>query len=573
MFTLFSRLDWFFKSHKKPYLIALISLIFIDIFILVPPMLVGLISDGIKASTLSYKTFITLVSLLFILSLINYLLGYLADYHLFSNAYSAMHEIRKKIMEKLIKQNPFFYHHHSSGEIMARSTSDVSSIGDYTGFGIMTLMDSTFYPLIILLLMLRISWQLTLISILPFPLLILASKYLEDKIDESFSAAQKSTDKLSAMVLAHGKGLRVLRAYVQEDRQEEIFGELSKELMNHRNDVSKYVSLFNLTTRAIPGLSYFLAMGLSSYLMAKNQLSLGSLISINLYLGMLAWPMMAFGEYMAVNQQAITSWNRIEELLNFDDEPLPEGDGEIPGNIISFSQVNFKYSESQGIEDISLELEPGKHLGLVGPIGSGKTTLMKQLLAIYPIPEGLTIDGTAFKDLDLGLYRQGLGYVPQEHVLFSKTLKENITLGEDGDDILEVLERAGFITDLKQMPEGVNTLLGENGINLSGGQRQRLSLARALYRNPKLLLLDDTLSAVDNLTQSKIEMHLKNLPQDTSLVIISHRLSAVRNCSEILVMDQGRISERGSHEELMKNKGWYYDQWLKQGGRDEKTPA
>lgn len=573
MFTLFSRLDWFFKSHKKPYLIALISLIFIDIFILVPPMLVGLISDGIKASTLSYKTFITLVSLLFILSLINYLLGYLADYHLFSNAYSAMHEIRKKIMEKLIKQNPFFYHHHSSGEIMARSTSDVSSIGDYTGFGIMTLMDSTFYPLIILLLMLRISWQLTLISILPFPLLILASKYLEDKIDESFSAAQKSTDKLSAMVLAHGKGLRVLRAYVQEDRQEEIFGELSKELMNHRNDVSKYVSLFNLTTRAIPGLSYFLAMGLSSYLMAKNQLSLGSLISINLYLGMLAWPMMAFGEYMAVNQQAITSWNRIEELLNFDDEPLPEGDGEIPGNIISFSQVNFKYSESQGIEDISLELEPGKHLGLVGPIGSGKTTLMKQLLAIYPIPEGLTIDGTAFKDLDLGLYRQGLGYVPQEHVLFSKTLKENITLGEDGDDILEVLERAGFITDLKQMPEGVNTLLGENGINLSGGQRQRLSLARALYRNPKLLLLDDTLSAVDNLTQSKIEMHLKNLPQDTSLVIISHRLSAVRNCSEILVMDQGRISERGSHEELMKNKGWYYDQWLKQGGRDEKTLA
>lgn len=573
MFTLFSRLDWFFKSHKKPYLIALISLIFIDIFILVPPMLVGLISDGIKASTLSYKTFITLVSLLFILSLINYLLGYLADYHLFSNAYSAMHEIRKKIMEKLIKQNPFFYHHHSSGEIMARSTSDVSSIGDYTGFGIMTLMDSTFYPLIILLLMLRISWQLTLISILPFPLLILASKYLEDKIDESFSAAQKSTDKLSAMVLAHGKGLRVLRAYVQEDRQEEIFGELSKELMNHRNDVSKYVSLFNLTTRAIPGLSYFLAMGLSSYLMAKNQLSLGSLISINLYLGMLAWPMMAFGEYMAVNQQAITSWNRIEDLLNFDDEPLPEGDGEIPGNIISFSQVNFKYSESQGIEDISLELEPGKHLGLVGPIGSGKTTLMKQLLAIYPIPEGLTIDGTAFKDLDLGLYRQGLGYVPQEHVLFSKTLKENITLGEDGDDILEVLERAGFITDLKQMPEGVNTLLGENGINLSGGQRQRLSLARALYRNPKLLLLDDTLSAVDNLTQSKIEMHLKNLPQDTSLVIISHRLSAVRNCSEILVMDQGRISERGSHEELMKNKGWYYDQWLKQGGSDEKTPA
>ncbi|NLY72505.1 MAG: ABC transporter ATP-binding protein [Tissierellia bacterium] len=573
MFTLFSRLDWFFKSHKKPYLIALISLIFIDIFILVPPMLVGLISDGIKASTLSYKTFITLVSLLFILSLINYLLGYLADYHLFSNAYSAMHEIRKKIMEKLIKQNPFFYHHHSSGEIMARSTSDVSSIGDYTGFGIMTLMDSTFYPLIILLLMLRISWQLTLISILPFPLLILASKYLEDKIDESFSAAQKSTDKLSAMVLAHGKGLRVLRAYVQEDRQEEIFGELSKELMNHRNDVSKYVSLFNLTTRAIPGLSYFLAMGLSSYLMAKNQLSLGSLISINLYLGMLAWPMMAFGEYMAVNQQAITSWNRIEDLLNFDDEPLPEGDGEIPGNIISFSQVNFKYSESQGIEDISLELEPGKHLGLVGPIGSGKTTLMKQLLAIYPIPEGLTIDGTAFKDLDLGLYRQGLGYVPQEHVLFSKTLKENITLGEDGDDILEVLERAGFLTDLKQMPEGVNTLLGENGINLSGGQRQRLSLARALYRNPKLLLLDDTLSAVDNLTQSKIEMHLKNLPQDTSLVIISHRLSAVRNCSEILVMDQGRISERGSHEELMKNKGWYYDQWLKQGGSDEKTPA
>lgn len=573
MFKLFSRLDWFFKGHKKSYITALISLIFIDVFILVPPMLVGIISDGIKADNLDYQTFLILICLLFALSLVNYSLGYLADYHLFSGAYAAMHEIRKKIMEKLIKQNPFFYYHHSSGEIMARSTSDVSSIGDYAGFGIMTLLDSTFYPLVILFLMSRISWQLTLVSILPFPLLIFASKYLEDKIDQSFSAAQKSTDKLSAMVLAHGRGLRVLRAYVQEDSQEVEFGLLSKDLMSHRNDVSKYVTLFNLTTRAIPGMSFFLAMALGSLLLAKNQLSLGGLVSINLYLGMLAWPMMAFGEYMAVNQQALTSWGRIEELLNFDDEPLPVGAGLLPGDIINLTKVNFSYSNCQGIEDINLEILPGQHLGLVGPIGSGKTTLLKQLLAIYPIPEGISIDGVSLKDLNLDFYRQGLGYVPQEHVLFSKTLGENITLGEAGEDVYSVLERAGFLPDLEDMPQGINTLLGENGINLSGGQRQRLSLARALYRRPKLLLLDDTLSAVDNLTQSKIESHLKDLPPDTSLVIISHRLSAVRNCSEILVMDQGRISERGSHEELLNNKGWYYDQWLKQGGQNEKTPA
>ena len=211
MLSLFKDLGWFYKSHKKAYLIAFISLIFIDIFILVPPMLVGTISDGLREASLSYRDFLLLIGLLYTLAITNYVLGYFADFNLFSTAYGAMHETRTLIMKKLIKQNPFFFFHHSSGEIMSRSTSDVSSLGDYTGFGMMALMDSTFYPAIILLLMARISWQLTLVSILPFPLLIISSKYLEDKIETSFSAAQKKTDELSAMVLAHARGLRVLR--------------------------------------------------------------------------------------------------------------------------------------------------------------------------------------------------------------------------------------------------------------------------------------------------------------------------------------------------------------------------
>ncbi len=565
MFTLIKELDWFYKSHKKPYTIALISLVLIDIFILVPPMLVGIISDGLERASLSFENFKLLIALLFILSLLNYLLGYFADFYLFNAANSAMNELRKKIMTKLIKQNPFFFHQHSSGEIMARSTSDVSSLGDYTGFGMMALMDSTLYPALILLLMARISWQLTLVSVIPFPLLIVTSKYLEDKIDQSFSSAQNRTDELSAKVLAHARGLRILRAYIQEDTELDEFSKLSLALRDDRNQVSKYITLYSLTTRMIPGLGFFLSMAFGASLLKESLITLGGLVSISLYLGMLSWPMMAFGEYMAVNQQAKTSWRRIEKLLAFDDEPLPQGGPIPPGENISFKDVNFNYKDSQGLIQVSLEIPQGKKLGIVGPIGSGKTTLLRQLLAIYPPAQGISIDGEDFDRINLEIYRSQLGFVPQEHVLFSKSLRDNILLGDhEESDLMEVLDRAGFIPDLEEMPQGLDTLLGENGINLSGGQKQRLSLARALYRQPSLLLLDDTLSAVDNLTQSYIERQFDKLPRSTSLVIISHRLSAVKNCDEILVLQEGRIVERGLHHQLLANKAWYYEQWIKQ---------
>lgn len=567
MFLLLKELSWFYKAHKKSYIIAFLALIFIDVFILVPPMMVGFIRDGLAHENLPFGRFIVLITLLFVLSLTNYLLGYFADFHLFNAANAAMHEIRQRIMRKLIHQNPFFFHHHSSGEIMARSTGDVSSLGDYTGFGMMALMDSTFYPAVILLLMSRISWQLTLISILPFPLLIFASKYLEEKIDESFTRAQKRMDELSAMVLAHARGLRVLRAYVQERDQEEKFNDLSEALRSDRNDVSKYITLFSFTTRAVPGLSFFLAMGFGAGLLQKGLVTLGELVTINLYLGMLTWPMMAFGEYIAVNQTAKTSWGRIMELLLFDDEPLPQGGELPPGEDIRFSKVSFDYGNTPGLRNINLDIPQGKHLGIVGPIGSGKTTLMRQLLAIYPLAEGITLNGHPLKEIDLNLYRQSLGFVPQEHILFSKSLKKNILLGEEESAYLnQCLDMAGFLPDLEEMPEGIETLLGENGINLSGGQKQRLSLARALYRKPKILLLDDTLSAVDNLTQNYIEKHLEHLSKETTLIIISHRLSAVRNCDEIIVLDKGRILEKGSHEKLLELQGWYREQWIKQGG-------
>ncbi|NLY37323.1 MAG: ABC transporter ATP-binding protein [Tissierellia bacterium] len=569
MFHLLYELKWFYKAHKKSYHIALTALVFIDVFILVPPMFVGIIRDGLQSNTLTFSTYKLIMALLFSLSLINYILGYFADFYLFNAANAAMHELRKKIMEKLIHQNPFFFHHHSSGEIMSRSTGDVSSLGDYTGFGMMALMDSTFYPAVILLLMMRISWQLTLVSILPLPLLIFASKYLEGKIDESFTRAQKRTDELSAMVLAHSRGLRVLRAYVQEEAQEEKLNTLSESLRKDRNDVSKYVSLFNFTGRAIPGMSFFLAMAFGVAYVRSGLLSLGGLVSINLYLGMLSWPMMAFGEYMAVNQQAKTSWGRIQELLNFDDEPLPKGGILSPGGNLSFKDVNFSYTDNPSLIDINLDLPQGKRLGIVGPIGSGKTTLLRQLLGIYPLVKGIRLDGQDFEDIDLEKYRQTLGFVPQEHILFSKTLKKNILLGEEESPYLcTCLDMAGFLPDLVEMPLGMETLLGENGINLSGGQKQRLSLARALYRKPKFLLLDDTLSAVDNLTQSHIEKHLEQLPKETTLLLISHRLSAVKNCDETIVLNQGRISERGTHQELLGLRGWYWQQWLLQGGND-----
>lgn len=567
MFSLFSSLSWFYKKHKRAYLIAFFAMAIMDVLQVAPPYFIGIIGDGLRDQSLSFSRFQGLIALLFGLSLLNYILGYLTDFNLFSAANSAMHLIRKSIMDKLVGQNPYFFHHHPTGSIMARSTSDVNSIGDYTGFGMLALMDSTFYPAIILIFMFQLSWKLSLISILPLPLLILAAKYLETRIDAAFLRSQKRMDELSALVLAHAKGLRVLRAYARENSQVRALSQVSEELRKDKDEVSKYISYFNLTGRAIPAMSFFLAMSLSVKYIADGSLSLGQLLSFHLYLGLLAWPMMAFGEYMAVNQQAKTSWARIEELLHYSDEPLPAGGNTSPGDLINFTKLNFSYEEERDLVDIDLDLPQGKRLGVVGPIGSGKTTLLRQLLGLYPISSGLTLSGDPLNEIDLDAYRKGLGYVPQEHTLFSKTLRKNILLGdEETPYLMECLDMAGFLPDLEEMPQGLDTLLGEGGINLSGGQKQRLSLARALYRRPKLLLLDDTLSAVDNLTQSHIEKSLDHLPKTTTLFLVSHRLSAVRNCDEILVLQEGHIVERGTHEELLRNKQWYYKQWLRQGG-------
>ncbi|UYZ00026.1 ABC transporter transmembrane domain-containing protein [Peribacillus frigoritolerans] len=573
MFAIFKKLSWFFKEQWQRYTLAILFLCLVNILEVIPPKLVGNAIDDMNNGSMTQEGVMKYVIYLLMVLIGSYLFGYLWSYLLFGGGNLVERKLRSGFMGHLLKMTPSFYEKNRTGDLMARATNDLKAISLTAGFGILTLVDAVLFTITVVVMMgATISWQLTIAAVLPLPIMAVLMQIYVKKIYKRFTDAQAAFGTLNDKVLESISGVRVIRAYVQEREDEKRFEEMTEDVYSKNLAVARIDALFDPTISIIIGISYLIGLGYGAYLVFQQAITLGGLVSFNVYLGMLIWPMIAVGELINVMQRGNASLDRVQDTLSYEaDVKNSMGMESItnPGNI-QFNSVHFTYPSSTvvNLSDISVQLKRGQTLGIVGKTGSGKTTFVKQLLREYPLGTGeIAFAGMPLEQLHLEDIRKWIGYVPQDHFLFSKTVRENILFGKmdaTEGELAEAIRLADFEKDLMMLPNRSETLVGEKGVALSGGQKQRISIARALIKNPEILILDDSLSAVDAKTETTIIENIQNERAGKTTIITTHRLSAVQHADRIIVLDSGKIIEEGTHADLLLNDGWYREQYERQ---------
>ncbi|WP_178021912.1 ABC transporter ATP-binding protein [uncultured Paenibacillus sp.] len=573
MFSVLKNLGWFFKREKRRYIIGLFLLILVGVVELAPPRLLGSAIDEIVAGTVTWASLTQYILLIIGVLIFIYLITYIWMHSLFGGSNLVERLLRTRFMSHLLRMTPPFFERSRTGDLMARATNDLRSVATTVGFGMLTLTDSTAYLTVIFVAMSTlISWKLTLAAIIPLPFIALAMKIYGKIIHERYTLAQDAFGDMNDQVLESVAGVRVIRAYVQERHDEQRFADITEDVYKKNLAVAKVDAYFEPTIRLCVGLSYAIGLTYGIYLVFHNELTLGDLVSFNMYLGMMIWPMFAIGELINVMQRGGASLDRVNETLNVkpDVEDVPNPTPVETPETIEFKDVTFRYPTStiHNLEHIDLTIKRGETLGIVGRTGSGKSTLLKQLLHEYPVGSGeLTISGVPIQQIALDRLHGWIGYVPQEQILFSKTVRQNIQFGFPGasdEKILEAIRTAAFDQDLGTLSDGLDTLVGEKGVALSGGQKQRVSLARAFIADPELLILDDALSAVDARTEARIIENIRSQRSGKTTLISTHRLSAIEHADWIVVLEKGKIIEEGTHETLLQLGGWYREQYERQ---------
>ncbi len=573
MFDVLSKLGWFFKKYWKQYTVAIVVLMIASGLEVIPPYLLGSIIDLLTAGEMT-QAILTKYVLIFIGIIIGgYLLNFVWQFRLFEGAINLEKILRRNLMQQFLRMTPMFYEKNRTGDLMARATNDLNAVSMTAGFGIMTLIDSTIYMGFIIFAMgYMISWKLTFFAMLPVPIMAILIQYLGKIVHERYMKAQDAFGELNDSVLESVAGVRVVRAYVQEKKDEANFADMSEIVYAKNIHTAKINALFGPITKVGTGISYVVALGYGAHLVAIEAMTVGQLVTFNVYLGLAVWPIFAIGELINVMQQGNASLDRVQETLNYDADVrnIPNPQMIATPNAIGFDALTFQYPMSQvkNLQQISLALKKGQTLGIVGKTGAGKTTFLRQLLREYPIGQGqLSIDGIDITSQTKEQILDWIGYVPQDHVLFSRTIRENILFGKEDAtqaELQQAIRAAYFEKDLENLPMGLETLVGEKGVSLSGGQKQRVSIARALIKDPEILMLDDSLSAVDAKTEARIIENIQRERHGKTTIITTHRLSGIQHADVIIVLDDGQIVEQGTHEELLSQQGWYKEQFDRQ---------
>ena len=561
--NLIRKLGWFLKLEKRRYIIGILALSLVSVFNLIPPKVIGNIVDIIEAGNLTNSQLFINIIYLVLAAFIMYGLRYVWRVYIFGAAYNLGRILRFRLFQHFTKMSPSFYQKYRTGDLMAHATNDVNAVVMVAGGGVMSAVDASITALVTLFTMVfLISAKLTLIAVIPLPFLAYATNKLGEKNHQSFKEAQESFSDLNNKVQESVSGIRVTKSFGYGNDEINSFGETNKKVFSKNIIASKYNALFDPMVLVFVGLSYTLTLIFGGIFISRGEISVGNLVTFVTYLDMLVWPLQAIGWLFNIGQRGDVSYTRIEKLLAEENDvvekenTIPAHNGRLEYNINSFSYVG-----EETLSDIKFAIDKGQTLGIVGVTGSGKTTLLKLLLREYDVEDGsIYLNNHNIKDYKLNDLRSLIGYVPQDQVLFAMSIKENIRFADTkykDKQVEDITKVCGIYDDIVNMTDGFNTIIGERGVSLSGGQKQRMAMSRALIMNPEILILDDSLSAVDAKTEHLILENLKEERSGKTTIITAHRLSAIVHADLIIVMDNGKIIERGTHDQLIAQEGWY----------------
>ena len=562
--SIIQKLWWFFKLEKRRYLVGIVALVLVSVLNLIPPMVMGRVIDAITSGRLTQDELLLHLFYLLLAAFGMYYLRYVWRMYILGTSYRLGQIMRSRLFEHFTRMSPAFYQNYRTGDLMAHATNDINALTRLAGGGVMSAVDASITALVTLLTMLfSISWQMTLVAILPLPFMAYATSRLGRKTHKAFGESQAAFSELNNKVQESVSGIKVTKSFGYQSDELASFQEVNDLTFQKNLQTMKYDSLFDPMVLLFVGSSYALTLLVGAFMVQAGQVTVGNLVTFISYLDMLVWPLMAIGFLFNITQRGKVSYQRIESLLS-QESPVKDPESPLDGienGRLDYAIDSFAFEDEETLNDIHFSLEKGQTLGLVGQTGSGKTALIKLLLREYDVDQGtIYLNGHDIRDYRLADLRSLIGYVPQDQFLFASSILDNIRFGNPDlpfSAVEEATKLAQVYQDIQAMPEGFDTVIGEKGVSLSGGQKQRLAMSRAMILNPDILILDDSLSAVDAKTEFAIIDNLKETRKDKTTIITAHRLSAVVHADLILVMQDGRIIERGRHEDLLALDGWY----------------
>jgi len=569
---IFKHVKEFLRQNRLRYLIGVILLVGVDLLQLITPLITGSFVDAIGSGNLTKKSIIIYMASVILVTLGVALGRFGWRMTIIGVAKKLEYKLREMVFHKLTDLDQIYYNSHKTGDIMARCTNDISTVRQAFGQGTILVVDSFFMAIMAITIMVtRVSPTLTIIALIPLPIVAIVMTIITKTIGKKFKRVQEAFSNISDRAQESFSGIRIIKSFVQEKINLHFFNEANKENLNRSLDLVKVQGVLHPFVATIASVSLLVTIFYGGNLVIDQVITLGELVSFIALIGMMTWPMMALGFMFTLIQRGKVSLNRINEILDSKSSVDMEVDGlDLLNSSLEVKNLSFKYPGTNNyvLKNISFKIDSGSSLAIVGHTGAGKSTLVELLLKTYTVPNGtIFIGGVDINYLSVDKLRSRIGYVPQSSFLFSKSIKQNIGFNthDINEERVKEMSKVSMVYDeIESLDKKFETELGERGVNLSGGQKQRIAIARAFYKSPEIIILDDSLSAVDTKTEERILHHVREELMDKTAVLISHRISTVKDVDHIVVLKDGYIIEEGSHQKLITLNGYYNGLYEKQ---------